>query len=504
MITLILGVFIALLVIRLYRQAYERPQNFPPGPPRLPVWGSYWLLLLQNYRFMHKATLDMARRYKTRLLGLYLGQFPTVVATAYEDVRDVLTRPEFAARPDLLHGRLRAGGDQLGIFFNNGPAWMEQKRFMLRNMRDFGFGRRYKSMEETLREETEELIALGRGEWTDELSVRDGCMHFPTALYPGLVNLVWSMMTGQRFSRDQYGALRELSHAAAHFVRNLDQLGGAVTYTPWLHKIAPHATGTASTTRYSKVMSDTVQRALEEHEGHFSEDHLRDFIDRYIHEMRKEGRGKEFSFTAKQLQIVGADILLASSTTTTSTLSFAVRALLHHPEVLRRCQKELDEVVGQCRLPTLDDRPNMPFIEATLRETMRFNTLLPMGLPHLALEDTTLGGYAIPKNTLLACNLHAMHHDKELWGDPENFRPDRFLDERGELTKDITMPFGGGKRVCPGETFSRQSMFVLFAALLQHFDLRPQDPGALPPIDQMVNGISVTPEPFWARITPRF
>lgn len=504
LLVVVLAALLALLAVRLYRQAYERPPNFPPGPPRLPIWGSYWLLLLENYGFMHKATLSMARRYKTRLLGLYLGQFPTVVATSYEDVRAIMTRPEFASRPDIVHVRARAFGERLGIFFSDGQSWLEQKRFMLRNMRDYGFGRRYKSMEETLREEVEELVALGRGEWKDEKVMKDDYMLFPNALYSGIVNLLWMMMAGNRFSRDQYDELRAIAIASEKFVQNVDPLGGAVAQTPWLLHIAPESTGFPSVIRNSKILSDAIKKALGEHESTYSDDHQRDYIDRYIFEMRKLGRRKEFSFTEEQLQIVGADLLLAAPVTTTSVLTFAVRSLFHHPEIQTRCQKELDEVVGRDRLPTLDDRPDLPYTEAVIRETMRFNTLLPFALPHLAAEDTTLGGYDIPKNTIVLPNVYAAHHDKEMWGDPENFRPDRFLDEEGKMKKDMSLPFGAGKRLCPGETFSRQGMFVTFAALLQNFQMEPKDRSTLPPNDHIISGLSVTPGNMWVRLTPRF
>ncbi|KAK7793941.1 hypothetical protein R5R35_011867 [Gryllus longicercus] len=497
-------VLLALLAAkRLYHQAYERPPNFPPGPPRLPIWGSYWLLLLENYHFMHKATLSMARRYNTNLLGLFLGQFPTVVATSYEHVRTILTSKEFAARPDIIQVRARAFGERLGIFFSDGHPWLEQKRFMLRNMRDFGFGRRFQRMEEVLHEEVGDLVALARGEWTDEAAMKDGCMKFPTALYPSMINVLWMMIAGQRFPRDQYDVLRAIAEASNKFVQSVDQLGGAVAQTPWLANIAPEATGLPETVRNSKHLSDTVKNALEDHERTYSEDHLRDFIDRYIQEMRKLGTTKELSFSDKQLQLVAGDLLVAAPTTTSSTLTFAVRALLYHPEVQRRSQEELDRVVGRDRLPTLDDRFNLPYTEAIIRETLRYNTLLPLALPHLAAEDTTLGGYDIPKNTIVICNLHAVHHDKELWGDPQNFRPERFLDDHGKLKRDITLPFGTGKRLCPGETFSRQGMFVVLAALLQNFNLEPKDRSTLPPIDHAINGLSLTPNFMWVRMIPR-
>lgn len=88
---------------------------------------------------------------------------------------------------------------------------------------------------------------------------------------------------------------------------------------------------------------------------------------------------------------------------------------------------------------------SLPYLEAAIRETMRIETLAPLSLIHKAMKNTTLGGYNIPANTPILTNLAAMHHDPDLWGDPEIFRPERFLKEDGQLGKDITLPFGFGK-----------------------------------------------------------
>jgi len=83
-------------------------------------------------------------------------------------------------------------------------------------------------------------------------------------------------------------------------------------------------------------------------------------------------------------------------------------------------------------------------VEMTIREQMRINPLTPLGVPHGCSEDTTLGGYFVPKGSLVISNLYAMNHDPTVWKDPESFRPERFL-EPG--VKDTTFPFGLGKKV---------------------------------------------------------
>lgn len=148
---------------------------------------------------------------------------------------------------------------------------------------------------------------------------------------------------------------------------------------------------------------------------------------------------------------------------------------------------------------------SMPYTEACIRENMRYDTPLPSGLPHKVLKDTHLGGYFIPAGTVMVAGHYAMHVDKELWGDPENFRPERFLNGDGkvDLKKDITMPFGAGKRLCAGETFARNIMFLYVSAIYQNFklSLRPEDD-----IDDLIKcntvGLITSTPDVWVKFKP--
>ena len=146
----------------------------------------------------------------------------------------------------------------------------------------------------------------------------------------------------------------------------------------------------------------------------------------------------------------------------------------------------------------------MPYMEATLREIMRFETLVPSSVPHRAMRNTTLAGFQIPKDTIVQIGLFALHNDKHVWGDPENFRPERFLNDEGNLSlkKDFSLPFGAGRRLCAGETFARNTMFLCITALLQNFCLKPSN-GLLPELDDTVCGLARMPRDFWIKLESR-
>lgn len=146
----------------------------------------------------------------------------------------------------------------------------------------------------------------------------------------------------------------------------------------------------------------------------------------------------------------------------------------------------------------------MPYTEATLREIMRFETLVPSSVPHRALKDTTLAGHFIPQNTIVMPGLFELHNDKTIWSDPQNFRPERLLSDDGklDLKKDFSLPFGAGRRLCAGETFARNTMFLCIAALLQNFNLKPSREG-LPKLGETVCGLARMPRDFWVKLEAR-
>ncbi|TFY58715.1 hypothetical protein EVJ58_g6244 [Rhodofomes roseus] len=150
------------------------------------------------------------------------------------------------------------------------------------------------------------------------------------------------------------------------------------------------------------------------------------------------------------------DIMAASSTiyaagmdTTRVVLITFILAMVLHPEVLRKAQAEVDLVVGADRLPEPDDREKLPYIECLIKETLRWCTPIPLGIPHCLTEDDNYEGYAIPKGSTVLTNIWAMTHDEETYPDAFAFRPERFIGVDSK-TADSTDPraaiFGFGRR----------------------------------------------------------
>ncbi|XP_076249610.1 putative cytochrome P450 304a1 isoform X2 [Calliopsis andreniformis] len=492
-------ILIAILLVIIGYKFYEFITSVPPNTP---PW-SYWHLLWGNYEYPHKTVRYYVKQFNSKLVSCYLGEYLAVIANDYKTIKEVMNREDFDGRPsDVDVVKARAFGKKLGIFFTEGLFWHEQRRFTLRNMRDFGFGRRQDKFENHMVEEAILLIdMIKEGPINDheKIYLKKGYALFPDILYPYFANSIWEIMFGERFNRSEHYKLWNLCEAAMLFQRSIDTTGGAIFQRPFLKYFG-------NLFRYTDIikgntkMVNFIQEHLEELKRTHNTDSDRGLIDRYLEEMKKHSEMSTFS--EQQLIMSVLDFMFPALSALPSALTHAIKFTMHNPDVVKRVHEEIDRVVGTGRHVTWQDRQNLPYTEATVRESLRRETLTPFGVIHKALKDTTLGGYDIPKNTLVIANLGGLNEDPDFWGDPENFRPERFLTENNELGKDFTLPFGFGHRVCAGETFARYNMFGLFALLMQNFNLTFVE-GEPTGINDKISGLIVMPKKTWIRMEPR-
>ncbi|XP_023163518.2 probable cytochrome P450 304a1 [Drosophila hydei] len=507
---LLLSLVAIIFIYQSYKYVFHRPAGFPPGPPRLPFFGSYLFLLLVNYKYLHKAALSLSKWYKSDIIGLYVGKFRVAVVHNGEGVREILNNQSYDGRPGLFLSKMRDPGDCVrGIFFQEGLLWKEQRRFILRYLRDFGFGRRFDQLEMVINEEITDMIDLirsGPRYEHEHLLVKPGGyrIQLPMFFNPFSANSHFSIVYNERIPRAEMGKLVKLVNLGIQFQRNADDYGRLLSIMPWIRHIWPETSGYNKLNESNLYIYKYFAEFVDRHIDSYDECCERNFLDLYITEMKK-GLPKEYGFNREQFIMGLIDFSFPAFTAIGVQLSLIVQYLMLYPEVAKRIQREIDEVVGSGRLPTLEDRQKMPYTEATIRENLRIETLVPSDVPHKALEDTELMGYHIPKDTIVLPSLYAMHLDKRMWKDPENFRPERFLDDDGKLClkKDVSLPFGAGKRLCAGETFARNMLFLMTTAMLQSFDYTLAPGDSLPDLAKNHNGLIISPPDFWVQLKER-
>ncbi|KAG7087484.1 hypothetical protein E1B28_013446 [Marasmius oreades] len=202
-------------------------------------------------------------------------------------------------------------------------------------------------------------------------------------------------------------------------------------------------------------------------------------------------------------------LIAAGETTVSAILSF-ILAMVLNPQVQTRAQKELDELTGFTRLPEFADRKNLPYIDAVLSETLRWNPVVPLALPHRAVNDDIYEGYLIPKGSTIVPNAWAVLRDESLYGpDTQNFNPDRFLKQDGKSLppNPELLAFGFGRRVCPGRYLAINSLWLTMTYLLTSYTIAKELDSEGKEIDPVVNyntpGITSHPHPFPCRFIPR-
>ncbi|KAF5366399.1 hypothetical protein D9758_009753 [Tetrapyrgos nigripes] len=163
----------------------------------------------------------------------------------------------------------------------------------------------------------------------------------------------------------------------------------------------------------------------------------------------------------------GFTSIAAAADTTMSAISTFFVAMSLYPEVQSKGQEELDTVLGKGRMPTFDDRPSLPYIEAIFREVMRWHPAIPMGVPHDSTEDIIHKGYYIPKGTSIYANIWAMTHDASVYKDPDQFIPERHLHKDGHFDNiNSILAYGFGRRVCVGRYMANDTIWLTIAMTL--------------------------------------
>ncbi|PQQ13507.1 cytochrome P450 98A2 [Prunus yedoensis var. nudiflora] len=165
------------------------------------------------------------------------------------------------------------------------------------------------------------------------------------------------------------------------------------------------------------------------------------------------------------------DMITAGTDTTAITVEWAMAELIKNPRVQEKAQEELDRVIGFERVMTEEDFPNLPYLHCVAKEALRLHPPTPLMLPHRANSHVKIGGYDIPKGASVHVNVWAVARDPAVWKDPHEFRPERFLEEDVDMKgHDFRLlPFGAGRRVCPGAQLSVNLVASMLGHLLHHF-----------------------------------
>ncbi|XP_072047418.1 cytochrome P450 2J3-like [Amphiura filiformis] len=385
-----------------------------------------------------------------------------VLVTGYKAVNEAFTSSKFDQRPpfsrsdnpiELLNGA--------GILMATGESWKEHRKFSLTVLRSFGVGKR----------RFEHQIATESDYLTKEISSVRGEPFDPTHLLSNAVsNVICSVVFGKRFEYED-PEFKHLLHSIEESAKNISfQI--LLIMCP---RLVAYLTSIPIFPKGPMPIILSVRRTLKDivdkHRDTFDSEDMRDYIDVYLKEMQiKKDQGTNTYLSDIELLAVVNDFFIAGTETTSTTLRWALLYMLKYPDVQRRVHEEIDSVVGRDRLPKLFDKPDLPYTVSVIHEIQRFASILFLGGPRYANDDIDFHGFTIPKDCYVQPSLYSVTRDSSVWQDPDDFKPERFLDENGQVMKiPENMVFGAGKRACLGEHLARMELFIFYTHLMHRY-----------------------------------
>ncbi|KAH9261746.1 hypothetical protein BASA81_000402 [Batrachochytrium salamandrivorans] len=525
----LLGFLRYLVFVIQYKMAQNRSKlPLPPGPMPLPLLGSLLDVAKKTgpdgNPLVHVALMDISNQHSNKgLIGLYLGAGYTVVVTK-PSVAEECFCDHRLENGEMGHGanttdravhQSRGGShvpsmklmtrDGKGLAMSTGPYWRKVRGRLVAHITNPKVAEKNAPM---IMEEVQSVCwswkqKILRGEPLDDLTAQ---------LKRESMNMASRLLFSSRYGSQLPEDYKTLKHCVEYFFQNLSS-GNPSDMVPLLRVLPnPFLTEMAM---MAKKRDEVLERIINTHRTEFmslraqglmtTRSQARDICDLFLFDQvdgyeavdSKTGTVTHEYLTDDQVTVCLWDIVFASTDTTATTNEWMIYHMINNPEVQRKVHEELDRVVGPDRVPVLEDRENLPYFWAFIKEVMRFRIVSPVMAPHYAVEDMTLHDtdgkeYSIPSGTAIFMHGYAMALDPELWDDdPTVFKVERWfgkreegLDMYGQVRRNTTehykfMPFSIGPRMCPGYSFAKVAQFLQAATIAHSFVFRLSDQGKL-------------------------
>ncbi|KAG0589599.1 hypothetical protein KC19_1G032800 [Ceratodon purpureus] len=509
-----IALFVVLLTVFSISSGVRKEKKLlPPGPRPLPIVGN----LLSLGGRAHQALAQLAKQYGS-IMTLYFGSVRVVIVSDAGMAKELFSVSDasFASRPihDLMYTTAKylnyggKDGEVSGFTCTYSPRVREVRQLCISELFTTQKLEMSKSirMEEVLRIMAAFKITGAENEAIDlrpilcEFGCRNSCrMLFNKAfldleLHPkSEVGLhpeafikweeVMTKLLASKSLADIIPLFRLLDkldlqglHARWNYVNTL-RLRWTHYVFSWYQKHAP---------------SENAEDPVEESDKDFAETLLR---------LNKSGKHPEIAINSFL-----SGLLAAGADTTATTLEWALLELARHPHIMEKLQVEIDAKFGMVRPVEEDEAAQLPYLQAFVKEILRLHPPAVLAIPHCNTEDAMLGGYHIPARTAVIANLWAIHRDPSAWGeDASVFNPDRFLgsDINVNGTNYQFLPFGAGRRICPGRSLAMRALHVAVGSFIHAFEWSAL-PGIELNVNEGINGINIRPEtPTLLRISLR-
>ncbi|KAE8710240.1 hypothetical protein F3Y22_tig00110325pilonHSYRG00068 [Hibiscus syriacus] len=430
----------------------------PPSPQSLPIIGHLHLLTDMPHHTFSKLAQKLGP-----IIYLRLGQVPTIVVSSPELARLVLKTHDqvFSNRPRLVSAQYLSFNCSDVTFSPYGPYWRQARKVCVTELLS---SKRVSSFELVRDQEVNRLLKT--------LSTKSGSEVNVSELFFSLANdILCRVAFGRRFTEGVGSSDEgEKRHLAAVLTETQELFAGMSVgdFFPeweWVQSVSGYRR------RLTKNLEE-LRRVCDE----IIEEHLRwggdkeDFVDVLLRVQKQDNL--DVPITDDNLKALVLDMFVAGTDTTAATLEWTMTELAKHPELMRQAQQEVRSAAHQTGKVEENHLLNLHFIRSAIKETMRLHPSVPLLVPRESMDECILNGYKIPAKTRILINTYAIGRDPHSWDHPLQYNPKRFEDpDVGAKDQDFRfLPFGGGRRGCPGYTFGLATVEIALARLLFHFD----------------------------------
>ncbi|XP_051124650.1 cytochrome P450 81Q32-like [Andrographis paniculata] len=466
----------------------------PPSPLiSFPIIGHLYLLK----KPLHQTLAKISRQYGP-VVSLQFGSRPVLVVSSASAAEECFTKNDivFADRPKLLVGKHLGMNYTSLVWASYGNHWRNLRRVATTEILSTI---RVNLFEDVRRSEIRSLLKRlrlgGRVEDGNDYSVVDMKM----LLFEMTTNIMMRMIAGKRYYDDDSGSWEEVRRFK-EIVKETFEVSGSSNFVDFLPVLK--WIGMDKSEQRMKVLQEKrdgfVQNLIDEHRKIEDSDNNRTLIQVLLSLQKSDPD----SYTDEIIRGLMQVLFSAGTDTSAATTEWAMSLLLNNPEALIKAHSEINAVVGNSRLVEDSDLPHLPYLRGIILETMRMYPVGPILPPHESSEDCIVGGYRVRRGTMLLVNAWAIHNDPLVWDEPRDFRPERFLKFREETEGLAMVPFGYGRRGCPGENLAMRVVGLGLAAMIQCFDWARVGPEMV----DMAGGAGLTmpkAEPLVAKCRPR-
>ena len=482
------------LVLMLTYVCFRKPAGIPPGPAlTFPVLGD-----LPQFAITKDDTIGILRKLRNKygkIYSFYIGRQLTIVVSGYSMIYTAAAVRgwQFCGRPQNYRNKIFAKGR--GIVFASGNAWKKQRQFASNALLKLGM--KNISYEKHIIREVKALTEF-------IYKQRDKPFDIKTCIHASTAKVIFTSIIGKRKQIDRLvQSFIQLVEAEA---RLLPRVSTLLNCLPFLKYIP----GDPLELNTIQNKFQTFQQLVKEHVVgpvlNMPPKEAATFAEMYIEKIKeRENLGNETVFTFDQMDVVLRDILSAGCQTVPVTIRWAVLFLVNFPDIQERLQQELDEAIPAEKMPSLDDKVKLPYVDAFIAEVQRCANILPLGVPRAEINGNNgyLEGYFIPKDAAIMFDFDSIFMDSEIFGHPEIFNPNRFIDETGafETPKEF-IPFSVGRRSCINMQLAKWMLFLYMTNLIRTFTFLPADSENVPKIRGSFGGVH-EPEKYIVRCVRR-